>query len=192
STSGATAAVRNGAKAFVNGLVGTGAEVAVLEFNTQARTVTLAGSVYNAVTSSYASGPFANYINGTGPGETYNPAAYQSPNYYTNWQDAFVKLAALAQRPQMVVFLTDGDPTARNIGTTPGYETNFPDGSYAALQPAFTNANTAKSIGSRIFAIGVGAAVSNANSTLRLQAISGPNPFPQNDLAHADYTIITD
>src|SRR5262249_31973932 len=41
-TPGATAAVRNSARAFMNGLVGSGASAAVIEFSSQARTLNLA------------------------------------------------------------------------------------------------------------------------------------------------------
>ena len=54
----------NGSKAFVNGLVDSGAQLAVIEFNSSARTVSLGGLIYNNVTSQFASGPFASYING--------------------------------------------------------------------------------------------------------------------------------
>jgi uncharacterized repeat protein (TIGR01451 family) len=191
-TSGAVTGVRNGAKAFVNGLVGSGAQIAVVEFNSQARTVPLAGSTYNTVSSTFASGAFANYINGTGPGETYSPGSYSSPNYYTNWSDAFVKVRALSPQPQLVVFLTDGDPTARNIATSPFFQTGFTNGAYAALNPAFEDANALKASGAHVFVIGVGAALTSGASQVRLRAISGNNQFPQTSLVGADYTLLTD
>jgi uncharacterized repeat protein (TIGR01451 family) len=186
--------VRKGATAFVNGLVNTGAEVAVVEFNSQARTVTLGGKTYNPVDSAFVSGPFSQYINATAPsGDTYDPAKYSSPNYYTNWQDAFVKARAL--QPELVVYLTDGDPTARNIASSPGFETAFTNGSYSVLNPAFDEANNLKSAQSargHVFVIGVGAGLSSANSQVRIRAISGQNQYPQHDLIGADYTLITD
>ncbi len=59
--------VREGARAFVNGLADTGSRLAIIEFNTAARTVPLAGSTYNDITPAYANGAFATYINGQGP-----------------------------------------------------------------------------------------------------------------------------
>ena len=190
-TSGAATGVRNGARAFMNGLVGSGAQVAVIEFNSQARTVSLGPTAYNAVTSTFVSGSFERYISGSGPGETYSPGSYSSPNYYTNWDDAFVKAQALAPKPQLVVFLTDGDPTARNITTSPGFQTGFTNGSYAALNPAFNDANAVKASGTHIFVIGVGAALTSSDSQVRLRAISGSVQFPQNNLLGSDYTLIT-
>ena len=145
STQGAAAAVRNGAKAFANGLVGTGAQLAVIGFSTSATTIELGTpkAVYNEVTDSYVNGPFTTYVN-----QTYNPSGW------TNWQDALGEAIALSPKPDLVVFLTDGDPTARN--TASGTETNFPNGSYDAMNPAFLNANSLKQKGVHILMMGVG------------------------------------
>ena len=43
-----------------------------------------------------------------------------------------------------------------------------------------------------MFAIGVGAALTNENSMVRLRAISGPKAFPEHPLLGADYTAISD
>ena len=178
STSGAQQAVISGSKAFVNGLVDSGARLAVIDFNSSARTVSLSpDGVYNNVTSAFASGPFASYINGQ-----YDPSGW------TNWQDAFVEVGFLSPMPELVVFLTDGDPTARN----PGPDTGFPNGSYLAMNPAFTEANGARQRGIHVFAIGVGAALTNANSKVRLRAISGPKAFPEHPLLESDYTVVSD
>ena len=179
STNGAQQAVINGSKAFVNGLVDSGAQLAVIEFNSSARTVPLGGLVYNNVTAQFASGPFASYIS-----NDYDPSGY------TNWQDALVEVAALSPKPELVVFLTDGDPTARGSGS--GADTNFPNGSYLVMNPAFTQSNGLKAGGLHMFAIGVGAALTNDNSKVRLRAISGPKAFPEHPLLGADYTAISD
>ena len=138
----------NGSKAFVNGLVDSGAQLAVLDFSSTRAHRLLSTQVYNSVTSQFATGPFANYIN-----NSYNPSGW------TNWEDAFAQVSALSTRPELVVFLTDGDPTARFTSSNP--ETGFPNGSYLAMDPAFTRANALKASGLHMFAIGVGAALSN-------------------------------
>jgi uncharacterized repeat protein (TIGR01451 family) len=180
-TQGATKAVRDGATAFVDGLVDSGAQLAVLDFSTTARTRQLGTppQTYNTVTQSFASGPFASYIN-----NTYNPSGY------TNWQDALQSLNSLNPKPEFVVFVTDGDPTARNTAT--GAETGFPDGSYSVMNPAFLAANQLKGAGAHMFAMGVGAALTNAGSQIRLRGISGPVQFPQHPLITSDYTVISD
>ncbi len=180
-TPGATQAVRNGAKAFVNGLIDSGAQLAVVDFSSAAETVPLGSppQLYNNVTEQFAAGPFNSYINGK-----YNPGGY------TNWQDALLKVNGLNPRPEFVVLVTDGDPTARNTPT--GTETGFPDGSYSAMDPAFTAANQLKANGVHMFAIGVGAALTNPGSQVRLRAISGPVSFPEHPLISSDYTVISD
>ncbi len=185
--------VREGAKAFVNGLADTGSQLAVIEFNTAARTVPIAGSTYNDITPAYANGAFATYINGQGTTSStrYNPRDYSGNAQYTNWQDGLLDTAALNPAPELVVFITDGDPTARNTST--GQEVGYPDGSYLVMNPAFSAANDLKgnSAKTRIFALGVGAAVSDAGSLTRLQAISGPTEFTgASSLAESDYALV--
>ncbi len=61
------------------------------------------------------------------------------------------------------------------------------------MNPAFSAANDLKgnSAKTRIFALGVGAAVSNAGSLTRLQAISGPTEFTgASSLADSDYALV--
>ena len=93
------ASVRDGAKAFVNGLAGTGSQLAVIEFNTQARTVPLSGATYNEITTAYANGAFATYINGAGTTSStrYNPKDYTGNAQYTNWQDGLLDTAPSAR-----------------------------------------------------------------------------------------------
>ena len=90
STNGATAAVRAGAKALVDGLIGGGSSLAVIEFNTQARIVPLGGNTFNTVDPTFANGVFATYINGHGttPSTRYEPKDYSGNDQYTNWEDA--------------------------------------------------------------------------------------------------------
>ena len=60
------------------------------------------------------------------------------------------------------------------------------------MNPAFTQSNGLKAGGLHMFAIGVGAALTNDNSKVRLRAISGPKAFPEHPLLGADYTAISD
>ena len=80
-TPGATQAVRNGAKAFVNGLIDSGAQLAVVDSALRRDgSARHAPQVYNDVTDHFVHGPFNSYINGK-----YNPGGY------TNWQDALLR-----------------------------------------------------------------------------------------------------
>ena len=61
------------------------------------------------------------------------------------------------------------------------------------MNPAFVAANALKGNAAtpRIFALGVGAAVSNAGSLTRLQAISGTTEFTgSNSFANSDYALV--
>ena len=88
----------------------------------------------------------------------------------------------------MIIIVTDGDPDARNV--TSGVESDYPHGSWQAMQAAFVQANEAKLnvVQTRIFAVGVGKALSDEGSLIRLQAISGPTEFTgTNSLSSSDY-----
>jgi uncharacterized repeat protein (TIGR01451 family) len=159
-TTGAEAAVRAAANAFAGGLADTGSQLAVIEFGSSAKRV----FNYTPVTSG-AGGTLATkfqpYFNGTASA----PAdVYDSPSQtgqWTNWEDALQEVKNLntdSGVAPLVVFITDGDPTA--TGTT-------------ALTPAIVQANAVKAQGSHILAVGVGAALNNATSLGRLNAISG-------------------
>ena len=91
--------------------------------------------------------------------------------------------------PHLVVFLTDGDPTATirvDRVTSDEYKNKVPlfesevytnVNENTALTPAIPNANAIKADGSHILALGVGAALQNQTSVDRLIAVSGPNVF---------------
>jgi uncharacterized repeat protein (TIGR01451 family) len=181
---GATQAVKDATEAFLNALVGTGSRVAITEFSGNARP----GVGYTTVTAPTLAtgGVFRNYINSF------------TPNGWTNWQDAFSFVREANQgaiRADLVVFVTDGDPTARrtagNVGATGGVQTGLIDGSVLALQPAWEEANLVKDQGSHIFAVGVGPAVQVETSRRRLAAVTGYNEFPDpvDDFSRADYTV---
>ena len=187
--------VRDAANGFMNALADTGSEIAIVEFNTTAR---LAFD-YMPLTSANVSSTLTPYVNGTtGPGhaDRYDPYDYtdtSTPSYYTNWEDALDMVASInagqtvTDTADLVVFFTDGNPTAHNI--LGGVDIDA--GDIASHVPnAETAANVVKGQGSHIFVIGV------PNATLThayVQAISGPNQFPQDtvDFSVADYAIAT-
>ena len=178
-SAGATQKVRDAAKAFANGLVGSGSQIGVIEFNTDARVVDLdpvGSAFYNDVTQTWVDGQLSSYLTND-----------YSPQNWTNWQDALQKVLDQAN-PDLVVFITDGDPTARN----PAPDTSFPEGSYAVLNPALANADLVRTDGSHMFVVGVGNGLTSGSSQVRLRAISGPDQYPaQPDIFKADYTLVT-
>ena len=112
STTGAEAAVRDAAKKFASGLADTGSQLAVIEFGSSAKRV----FGYTTVTSG-AGGTltttFNPYFDGTAAGDKYD--APSQLGQWTNWEDALKKVKELNTASgvaPLVVFVTDGDPTA--------------------------------------------------------------------------------
>jgi uncharacterized repeat protein (TIGR01451 family) len=171
---------REAAKAFVGALDDTGASVAVVAFAQRSRVLV----PYTEVT-------------GTTIASTFNPGLNNFANITstarsgTNWQSAFNEVSTgLNGLPDLVVFMTDGDPNGTNATTS--FTTTL-DGGVDVMTPAVAAANAVKEpspgvTGSRVFAIGVGAAVSSAASVSRLTAVSGPREG--SDVEHSDYTLL--
>jgi uncharacterized repeat protein (TIGR01451 family) len=177
-SSGQTETVKSATRAFLNALAGTGAKVSIVDFST-----TAAQPVpYTTVTSATIASTFNPYL-----------ANGYRPNGYTNWQAAFEKVHGAntqGTKADLVVFITDGDPTARNTAT--GTQTGLTEGAVAAMRPAAEAADLVKGQGSHVFALGVGAAVTTAGSARRLTAISGFDQYPNAPFGEADYTLVQD
>jgi uncharacterized repeat protein (TIGR01451 family) len=178
-SSGQTETVKAATRSFLDALSGTGARVSIVDFSSTAgRPVG-----YTTVTPDTITSTFDPYLaNG------YNPGGY------TNWEAAFQKVReANTQGPlaDLVVFITDGDPTAHN--NPPGNPvTGLTDGDVTAMRPAAQEADLVKGQGSHVFALGVGAAVTKPASARRLTAISGFDKLPPADFSEADYTLVQD
>jgi uncharacterized repeat protein (TIGR01451 family) len=186
STSGATQAVRSAAKAFVNALSGTGSQVAVIDFSTTAKLQI----DYAAVTPEWIATTFNPYIDNKRP-DGYDPSGW------TNWEDAFrvsKQTNANGVVADLVVFITDGDPTAR-LRSNGQAVTDLTEGEALALTKAQTEADFVKAQGqqkSHVFALGVGSAVTKPTSARRLTAVSGTQQYPGTDFPKADYTLVED
>ena len=139
------------ALAFVNDLVGTNTQIGIVSFAATASAASPLGSAYQSVQAN----------NGTL--DTVIAAVYDNLGGGTNW-DGGLQLAATSfdPNPHLVVFITDGNPTANNLagGATSTGEVNWDD-----YTEAVTSANRLKAGDgagpqpeSRIFAIGAGAA----------------------------------
>ena len=166
--------VRNATKALARGLVDTGARMAVFKFSTTASTSQI--DPYQNITQTFINGQLTTYLNNYNPGGT------------TNWDAGLdrVRTQTSGDKPDLVVFLTDGNPN-RWAGGGTGVEEGF----YSAMNPAADVANQLKA-NSHMFAIGVGAGVTDALSALRIQAVSGTRSFPEYSIETADYTLVTD
>jgi uncharacterized repeat protein (TIGR01451 family) len=175
-TSGQTETVKNATRAFLDALSGTGAKVSIVDFSsTAARPVD-----YTTVTPETITSTFNPYL-----------ANGYKPNGYTNWEAAFQKVHEANHQgtlADLVVFITDGDPTAHN--TPGGVQTGLPDGDVTAMRPAEEEADLVKEDGSHVFAMGVGAAVTKQSSADRLTAVSGADQLPPASFSRADFTLV--
>ncbi len=113
---------------------------------------------------------------------------------FTNWEDAIQTATAMLEggldrpdsiHPDMIVMITDGDPTASSAGNDNSNQPNV------HLYPAVVAANDAKTSSStnpiRIVTVGVGAATQS-----RLVAISGSNVHPPNPLNATTDVVLSD
>ncbi len=143
--------MKNALKGFVNAFVGTPTQMSVVSFNTDATVES--GFTSDLASLSNASGVIDDISGSSG---------------YTNWEDALQDLHGLfpnrADKPDLIVFTTDGDPTESSAG---GPTVSQPN---EHLAPAITQANLAKNAGIRIITLGIG--LSGAASQTRLEQIS--------------------
>jgi hypothetical protein len=185
---GATGVVRNAANAFVRALADTHTQIAVTAFSGSART----GVSYTEVTETNLS-DFTNWINNAVAGG-FNPGPGGSEGS-TNWQDGLLHVARVGALPDLVVFVTDGDPNRYNVGT--GIGNGGPGNVFdqTALNRAVAAANGLKQSGSHVFVVGVGpAGGAGSVQERRLASISGTRKFPSPhaQFETADYTLATD
>jgi uncharacterized repeat protein (TIGR01451 family) len=178
-SSGQTENVRNATRAFLDALSGTGASVSIVDFSSTAAQQV----AYTTVTPESITQTFEPYLR-----NVYKPSGY------TNWQAAFAEVReanAHQTLADLVVFITDGDPTARtNVnGTT---TTGLTEGDVTAMRGAQGEADQVKIQGSHVFALGVGAAVTTEASASRLTAVSGFDEYPKTEFGEADFTLVQD
>ncbi len=135
---------------------------------------------------------------------SYNSGNYQSSgsyrlangsNQYTNWDQGLDQAGTDAG--ELVVFVTDGDPTGFDLnkpsdpfdaGPPPDVAVNTNKGSAndPTIDRAVEEANQIKASGGRVLAIGVGSALTSNSSINRLKQISGPQVVRDADLGSID------
>jgi uncharacterized repeat protein (TIGR01451 family) len=206
SSAGAVETVRDAAEVFLDAVKDTGSTTRVIDFGTFSRVTAGAelvttdsmapGGVHaNAIAAYYNPRPpvtppatGARQYDGSGslsdPG---NFGGVTNDNQWTNWDSALDR--ADDNPGELVVFVTDGDPTAINLdqpgdafnppGTTVAYNTFRGSGAGPSVDRAVAEANLIKTAGggadaARILAVGVGAAVTQDASVERLTQIAGP------------------
>ncbi|MDZ4844985.1 MAG: T9SS type A sorting domain-containing protein, partial [Chitinophagales bacterium] len=190
-----SAQVRAAANGVLNALNGTGSRVAIVEFNSEARRAVINGTTSLQEVNAGSIVGFLSYIgpdgNNSGSNTSYDPEDYSSSDFYTNWEDAFNEVQSINTAEgtvPLVLFFTDGMPTAYNIaqgGVTQGTGSSIET---QALLEAAGAANAVKAQGSHVFVIGI------PNPTLpeaNVIAVSGQDkyPSPEADFTKGDYSI---
>lgn len=192
---GGTVQVRSAATTFLSALADTGSTAGIIEFNTQARSAIGATSITAA--STQAGGAFHTYLNdlpdNNDEATGYDPGEYESDERWTNWDDAF--LLAEGTTADLVVFITDGNPTAFNDDhNSPPENDGSPtvglDGSTVAtgLANAQDHANTIKAAGVHIFGVGVQGEEADTPDLANIAAVTGPDVYSGSNFPQADYT----
>ena len=184
--------VRSAIDSFLEGVRGNGIFAGIVEFGTAANRV----FGYTKVTAANISALFLPYLYGTSGGDSYDSPSQTGP--FTNWDDALDEVSIINASDHvapLVLFVTDGDPTAYNrdqAGEDGGITTSSDPQS---LIRAVAEADEIKAQGSHIITIGVGSALTSSASLSRLQAVSGPDVFDGAgtlDLAATDVVLVPD
>jgi uncharacterized repeat protein (TIGR01451 family) len=183
--------MRDAAQRFADALVGTPSRLKVVVFSTRAEGVAANGSL----TSTLGSVVFR------------DPALYTAPTSGggsggTNWDDGLeVARRSTGGAGDLLVFLTDGDPTYRNTTTPDGHldagnhsiSGTGSSTSASDLAHAVTEANLIKASGTHLFGIGIG--LTAAASEQRLNDVTGDEELvltggvPNYSFGEADYTV---
>ncbi|MEX1188317.1 MAG: hypothetical protein WED33_03600, partial [Bacteroidia bacterium] len=174
--------VEIGALALANALNNSGASLRIVEFATTASVVNLG---VTAVNNTFVS-RFSNYLTSSYNSQSYNPVSSGSCVGWTNWEDALEEVIGL--EGDLVIFFTDGNPTAYNRSGECGVRTPNDDNYSAseALDRAIAEANIIKGQGKHMFTVGIGSDL-NVNN---IQDISGDDNFADNgNIFTDDYSV---
>jgi LPXTG-motif cell wall-anchored protein len=87
----------------------------------------------------------------------------------TNWDRGLYQVAQSSDQFDVVMVITDGNPTFYSSAEGPGNRTRFRE-----VENGIFSANAIKAKGTRVVAVGVGDGVDSAASGLNLRSISGP------------------
>ena len=216
SSSNAVDEVRDAGEAFLDALADTGSTASVLQFGSvseqlapnaevTAGSLQPGGSFRQALDAYYdpkpprPPGTVIYRYDGSGDPQSASNWDSNNSDQYTNWDQSLDQAGAAAA--ELIVYVTDGDPTAFDFnqpgdpfdgGPPPdvGVQTDRDQAMQTTLDRAVQEANQAKSAGSRILAVGVGSALGNTSSRNRLVQIAGPQVVDDADLA--DVTSINE
>ena len=177
-TSSQLADLKAASDLFVDSLVGTPSEVALFSFSTvtpaEGATQNYPGadSVSTQAGADEVKARYADWTSGGG----------------TNWDRGLAATAESNESYDIVIVITDGDPTYYS-------DPQQGPGSYNRLRETengIFSANAVKAAGSRVLAVGVGAGVADASTSRNLAAISGPTAYDGSNAGEADYFQVSD
>jgi len=189
--------VRAAADTLWQTLEGTDSTMSIVEFNTQGRMVP---TVQELAVLPANKAAFTAYISPTNPAgvtpsaATYAPEAEGDPDWFTNWEAAFIAVGDLSGDPkELLIFLTDGVPTTNN--DFPNFEDPKNNYTEAAgtrqrhLGPAAVRANLIKSAGTRVLGLGF---PNPSDPTLEMPYLSGPTQFISGTttIAESDFAAV--
>ena len=182
-------AVRDAFNAFIGALDGTNSSVGLIEFSSTPEVSGTADPVPGSPNSARVI-TTSGYAAPSDPLLTGYTATYAGDGY-TNWQEALWEagdFGATRGYPDLLLFITDGDPNSIDSGTYGQYEGDKD----LAAAPAIPYANTLKTNGVHMFGIGVG--LPGAPSEGRLSSVTGPNKATLGslDIATDDYILLSD
>lgn len=154
--------LKSAATTITNSLVGTQSRAALFSFST--------GSPALNATANY---PALVSVSTQAQADTFTSRwSNWTSNGGTNWDRALATVAQAAPTYDVVVVITDGNPTYYQAGEGPGNYTRLRE-----MENAIFSANAVKAEGSRILAVGVGAGVTDTTTASNLAAISGPTKY---------------
>ncbi|UDF12538.1 DUF11 domain-containing protein [Antiquaquibacter oligotrophicus] len=174
---------RTAGKAFVNSLIGTGSQVALYTFGTNApKNTSASGKNYPTLTTVTSSS--ATTLNG------YIDAYTASDINYTNWDRGLWQLAQASDTFDIAVVLTDGNPTV--YGANPSNPSSPVWTNNRHVEEAIFSANALKNKGTQMLTFGVGEGIS-AVTGQNLRAVSGTQEWTgTGSIANYDYAKTND
>ena len=186
---------KTAAKTLIQSLIGTGTQVSLYAFSTNApKNNTATGKNYPTpvtVTASSAgtSAQFSN--NGAAAANTLygqiNGYSASDDNNYTNWDRGLLQLAQADGAFDVAIVLTDGNPTVFGANPTlQGWTT------HQHVEESIFSANALKSRGTQVLAFGVGAGIATVTGD-NLRAVSGEKEWTgSGSIMDYDYTKTSD
>lgn len=171
-------ALKAASDGFVDSLVGTPSRVALFSFSA---TSPSAGSTGNVP----ALMPVSTQAGADGVKAIYQDWQLASG---TNWDQGLFQVASAAPRYELLVVLTDGDPSRWGADPVQGDGSNT---HFADVENGIFSANSVKAKDTRVVALGVGRGTAGLTG-LNLASISGPTAWNGSNTLDADYFQTTD